>query len=133
MKNGKIIFLNGTSSSGKTTIAKELQNVLDEVIKSLTIGRNKINSKTQIKLAKLKKGSRKYLKVRKANKHVNLRIDNKVNCGFKDDRDVVGAKNIYKVSFGLDIKSKLDVIGFLTKPIGWKYKTNRDCKINLYV
>ena len=31
MKNGKIIFLNGTSSSGKTTVAKELQNMLDEV------------------------------------------------------------------------------------------------------
>lgn len=30
MKNGKIIFLNGTSSSGKTTIAKELQQILEE-------------------------------------------------------------------------------------------------------
>ena len=29
-KMGKVIFLNGTSSSGKTTIAKELQNVLQE-------------------------------------------------------------------------------------------------------
>lgn len=28
MKTGKIIYLNGTSSSGKTTIAKELQNQL---------------------------------------------------------------------------------------------------------
>lgn len=197
-------------------------------IKSITIGRNKISSKTQIKLSKLKKGSRKYKKVRKANKGVNLRIDNKIKdilhktsrtivnqaiknnsgkiaigdcsdihtntdcgkrnnqqiqqnpeqvlkkyieykfnsiggivatvpehytsqtcpncchrykpqkriykcstCGFKDDRDVVGAKNIYKVSFGVDIKSKLDVIGFLTKPIGWKYNTNRNCKVNL--
>ena len=30
MKNGKIIFLNGTSSSGKTSIAKELQQILKE-------------------------------------------------------------------------------------------------------
>ncbi len=30
MKNGKIIFLNGTSSSGKTSIAKELQQILEE-------------------------------------------------------------------------------------------------------
>lgn len=197
-------------------------------IKSLIIGRNKINSKSQSKLSRLKKGSRKYKKIKISNKKVNLRIDNKIkdilhktsrtivneaikdnigkivigdcsgihnntNCGkvnnqqiqqnpeqrlrkyieykfkniggiieivpenytsqtcpncqsrhkpqnrvykcptcnFKDDRDIVGAKNIYKVSFGLDIKSKLDVIGFLTKPIGWKYKTNRNCKIAL--
>jgi len=197
-------------------------------IKSLSIGRNKINSRTQIKLSKLKKGSRKYRKLKKSNSRVNLRIDNKLkdilhktsrtivnyvkkkqigkivigdcsnihnntdcgrinnqqiqqnpeqklkkyieykfksiggivatvpenyttktcpsccalnkpqtriykcsSCGFKDDRDVVGAKNILKVSFGIDIKSKLDVIGFLTKPIGWIYKTNRDCKVNL--
>lgn len=197
-------------------------------IKSLTIGRNKINSKTQVKLSGLKKGSRKYNKIKRANKEVNFRIDNQIKdilhktsrtivnhakkskigtiaigdcstihtntscgkknnqqiqqnpeqrlkkyieykfnniggivetvpenytsqtcpsccnrykpqnrvykcskCGFKDDRDVVGAKNIYKVSFGVDIKSKLDVIGFLTKPIGWKYKTNRNCKVNV--
>jgi len=30
MKNGKIIFLNGTSSSGKTSIAMELQQILEE-------------------------------------------------------------------------------------------------------
>ncbi|HHE37057.1 MAG TPA: chloramphenicol phosphotransferase [Candidatus Cloacimonetes bacterium] len=30
MRNGKIIFLNGTSSSGKTSIAKELQKILEE-------------------------------------------------------------------------------------------------------
>ncbi len=30
MKNGNIIFLNGTSSSGKTSIAKELQQILEE-------------------------------------------------------------------------------------------------------
>lgn len=30
MSQGKIIFLNGTSSSGKTVLAKELQNLLDE-------------------------------------------------------------------------------------------------------
>src|SRR6056297_607177 len=29
-KNGKVIFLNGTSSSGKTTIAKELQKSLEK-------------------------------------------------------------------------------------------------------
>jgi len=29
-KNGKVIFLNGTSSSGKTSIAKELQQILEE-------------------------------------------------------------------------------------------------------
>ena len=196
-------------------------------IKSLIVGRNKINAKTQSKLSELKKGSRKYIKIRNANKKVNLRIENKIkdilhktsrtivnyakkkqiskiiigncssihtginlgtknnqqiqqnpeqrlrkyieykfrniggivatisenytsqtcpsccnkykptnriykcsNCGFIDDRDVVGAKNIYKVSFGIDIKSKLDVIGFLTKPLGWKYKSNQNCKVN---
>ena len=30
MENGKIILLNGTSSSGKTTIAKALQKILTE-------------------------------------------------------------------------------------------------------
>ncbi len=30
MAKGRIIFLNGTSSSGKTVLAKELQNLLDE-------------------------------------------------------------------------------------------------------
>lgn len=195
-------------------------------IKSLIIGRNKLNSSTQHRLSKLKKNSIKYKKIKKANKRVSLRTDNKIkdilhktsrtivnnaiennigkiaigdcagihtntscgkvnnqqiqqnpeqkllkyieykfnniggsiaivpenytsqtcpncqdknkpknrvykckSCKFKDDRDIVGAKNIYKVSFGLDIKSKLDVIGFLTKPIGWKYKSNRNCKV----
>lgn len=208
--------------------SKESVTYSGKKVKSLTIGRNKINSESQVKLSKLKKGSKKYKKLRTANRKVNLRIDNKIKdilhktsktivnqaiknnigkiaigdcssihnntscgkvnnqqiqqnpeqrllkyieykfnniggtieivpenytsqtcpncqsrhkpqnrvykcptCKFKDDRDIVGAKNIYKVSFGLDIKSKLDVIGFLTKPIGWKYKTNRDCKIAL--
>ncbi|WP_165763871.1 phosphotransferase-like protein [Halalkalibacter urbisdiaboli] len=30
MKQGKIIILNGTSSSGKTTLAKSLEKVMDE-------------------------------------------------------------------------------------------------------
>jgi len=30
MTNGKIIFLNGTSSSGKTSLATELQEILEE-------------------------------------------------------------------------------------------------------
>lgn len=195
-------------------------------IRSLISSRNKINAKTQSKLSNLKKGSRKYKKIKRANSNVNLRRDNQIKdilhktsrtivnkciikkigkivigdcsgvhtntncgaknnqqiqqnpeqklkkyieykmisiggivetipenytsqtcpscsektkptnriykcsyCGFKDDRDVVGAKNIYKVSFGIDIKTKLDVIGFLTKPRGWKYKTNFNCEV----
>jgi len=34
---GKIIFLNGVSSSGKTTIAKELQAILDEVYLHISV------------------------------------------------------------------------------------------------
>jgi putative transposase len=53
----------------------------------------------------------------------------KCKCGFKFDRDGVGAINIWnkkqKVSFG----SHLNVVGGLTLPIGWKYHTNRDCLI----
>lgn len=218
----------GIKRIATTYNSKESITYSGKKVKSLTIGRNKINSESQIKLSKLKKGSNKYKRLRRSNRKVNLRIDNKIKdilhktsktivnqaikenigkiaigdcsdihnntscgkinnqqiqqnpeqrllkyieykfnniggtvaivpenytsqtcpncqsrhkpqnrvykcptCNFKDDRDIVGAKNIYKVSFGLDIKSKLDVIGFLTKPIGWKYKTNRDCKIAL--
>ena len=31
MSEGKIIYLNGTSSAGKTSIAKELQRVMEEL------------------------------------------------------------------------------------------------------
>jgi chloramphenicol 3-O phosphotransferase len=37
MSKSKIIFLNGTSSSGKTSIAKELENILDEPYTYLAI------------------------------------------------------------------------------------------------
>jgi len=59
----------------------------------------------------------------------NNRVYKCSKCGFSYDRDGVGAINIYKVSFGLDIKSNLNVVGDLTTPIGWKYNTNRDCLI----
>jgi putative transposase len=227
LKPGKVMAIDlGLKRIAATFDGNKSITYSGKKIKSLTTGRNKINAKTQSKLSGLKKGSRKYKKVKKANKIVNFKIDNKMKdilhktsrtivneaienkiskivigdcsgihtgtdcgtrnnqqiqqnpeqklkkyivykfegmggivetvpekytsqtcpgccnkhkpqsriykcptCGFKDDRDVVGAKNIYKVSFGIDIKSKLDVIGVLTIPIGWKYYSNRDCKI----
>lgn len=50
-------------------------------------------------------------------------------CGYKYDRDGVGAINIYgdntkKESFG---EKFLDVIGGLTPPLGWKYHPNLSC------
>lgn len=45
-------------------------------------------------------------------------------CGFSYDRDGVGAINIFKkVSFGF----KLDVVGGLTPPRGWKYHPRLSC------
>ena len=37
MSKGKIIFLNGTSSSGKTSIAKTLQEILDEAYMHVSV------------------------------------------------------------------------------------------------
>ena len=37
MNRGKIIILNGVSSSGKTTLAKALQNAFDELYVRLSI------------------------------------------------------------------------------------------------
>lgn len=66
-------------------------------------------------------------------------------CNFQYDRDGVGSVNIYcnymlshnvcetlqnvckapqNVSF-----NKMNVVGLLTRPIGWKYKTNQDCLV----
>ena len=212
-----------------------------KIIMSLNRLRNKINGETQVKLSGLKKHSKKYKKIKRANRKVAKRINNKIKdilhkysrtivnycveneigtivvgdcssihnapnlgkknnqkivqhpeqrllryikykfediggivetipeaytsrtcpvcgmiknhspssrifkcqgCGFKYDRDGVGAINIYgkkvscddelqaKVSFGLDL-SRLDVVGGLTPPIGWIYKSSRDCLIKI--
>ena len=51
-------------------------------------------------------------------------------CEFEYDRDGVGAMNIYKkVSY--DEQSKLQVVGGLTPPIGWKYHSIRDCLVTI--
>jgi len=53
-------------------------------------------------------------------------------CGFEYDRDGVGALNIWglgrKVSLGGAL-SALGRSGGLTPPIGWKYKSSRDCLV----
>ena len=48
------------------------------------------------------------------------------NCGYVYDRDGVGSINIYtkKASFG----NKLDVVGGLTPPRGWKYHSQLSCE-----
>ena len=73
-------------------------------VKSLIIGRNKINSTSQVKLSKLKKGSKQYKKVRFANRKVNLRIDNKIkDILHKTSRTIVNQSiknNIGKIAIG---------------------------------
>lgn len=73
-------------------------------VKSLTIGRNKINSTSQVKLSKLKKGSKQYKKVRCANRKVNLRIDNKIkDILHKTSRTIVNQaikNNVGKIAIG---------------------------------
>ncbi len=54
----------------------------------------------------------------------------KCPCGYEYDRDGVGAINIHrKVSFGnvWQCQTLLDVVGRLTRPIGWRYVPGQDC------
>lgn len=56
------------------------------------------------------------------------------SCGFEYDRDGVGSINIYcsyKIKHSKNVSfNKMNVVGLLTRPIGWKYKTNQDCLIS---
>ena len=58
-------------------------------------------------------------------------------CGFKYDRDGVGVVNIWglgkNVSLGkmMEKLKELGVVGGLTPPVGWKYRSNQRCLIRL--
>lgn len=73
-------------------------------IKSLVKLRNKWNAKTQFKLSKMKKGSKNYKEVRKANRSVVCRIQNKIkNSLHKASRTLVNQaiyNKISKINFG---------------------------------
>ena len=56
--------------------------------------------------------------------------DYKCKCGFKYDRDGVGALNIWGLGRNVSLGGALSAIGrrgLLTRPTGWKYKSSRDC------
>lgn len=88
-----------TIYDGKNTITFS-----GRLLKSLTQLRNKINSKTQTKLSRLKKHSIQYKKIKRANRRVIRRIDNRIkDILHKYSRTIVNhavKKNIGKIIIG---------------------------------
>jgi putative transposase len=73
-------------------------------IKSLVVLRNKMNARTQYKLSKMKKGGKNYKEIRRANRFVVYRIQNKIKDALhKTSKAIVNQaieKQISKINFG---------------------------------